>query len=354
MAAMEQVRGAAITLEQLIALNEEIAALARAGIPLEQGLSHLGQDMPGKLGRIATLIAARLQRGDAISDVFRECASDIPPVYRAVVEAGARSGRLAAALESAASSARRVADMRRVVVGAVLYPLLVFLLAWGLWVAFVGAVVPRFIPVFEDFNAYGLEVLKAIGVLSDTAVYWGLAVPAVVLLAAGAWWYSTVRGTIAEPRWAAILLGWLPWVGRVLRLQRTATFAEVLALLLEHQVPFDQGLVLAAEACGDPRIVRSARAAAAALQRGEPPQGFQGFPPLVQWMMVGGQQQGTMVGSLRHAALMYRKQASHQAALARTYLPVLVTLVLGGGVTALYVLLVMGPWIAMLKGLARP
>jgi len=354
---MEQSRGAAITLDHFIALNAEIGALARAGIPLEQGLSHLGRDMPGKLGKTAARIAARLERGDALSDVFREYSADIPPVYRAVVEAGARSGRLAAALESVADSARRIADMRRLVIGAIFYPLIVFLLAWGLWVAFVAGVVPRFIPVFEDFNAYGLGVLKAIGALSDTAIYWGPMVPAIILFAAGTWWYSTVRGAIAEPRLAAILLGCFPWIGRVLRLQRAAAFAEVLALLVEHQTPFDQGLRLAAEACGDPRIGRSARALAAALERGELPKdsrGFRGFPPLVQWMLAGSPQQGNMVGSLRHAARMYQKQASHQASVAGTYLPVVMTLVLGGSVTAAYVFLVMGPWIAMLQGLSRP
>ena len=35
-----------VTLDQLIALNDEIAALARAGVPLDQGLLHLGRDLP--------------------------------------------------------------------------------------------------------------------------------------------------------------------------------------------------------------------------------------------------------------------------------------------------------------------
>ncbi len=355
---MEQVRGVAITLEQLIALNEEIGALMRAGVPLEQGLSHLGQDMPGRLGKLAGEIAERLQRGEALSDVFRVYAAEIPPVYRAVVEAGARSGRLAAALESVAASAQRTADMRSLVAGAIAYPLLVFLLGWGLLVGFVAEIVPRFLPVFEGFDAYGLAVLEKIAVVGESVVYWGPAVPAVILLVAGTWWYQTARGAMAEPRLAALFLSWLPGVGRVLRLQRVATFVEILALLAENQVPLDQGLLLAADACGDSHIARSARAMAAAIARGEPLEsadgGFRDFPPLVQWMMVAGQQRGTLVASLRHAAEMYRNQASHRAAVVRIHLPVLMTVFLGGGVTVLYVMLLMGPWIAMLRGLARP
>ena len=43
-----------ITLDQLVALNDEIAALVRAGVPLDRGLRSLGEDLPGRLGRFAS------------------------------------------------------------------------------------------------------------------------------------------------------------------------------------------------------------------------------------------------------------------------------------------------------------
>ena len=46
-----------VTLDQLLALNDEMAALVRAGIPLEQGLTALGHEAPGKLGLLATRLA---------------------------------------------------------------------------------------------------------------------------------------------------------------------------------------------------------------------------------------------------------------------------------------------------------
>ena len=35
-----------VRLDQLIAFNDGIAAAARAGVPLDQGLLHLGRDLP--------------------------------------------------------------------------------------------------------------------------------------------------------------------------------------------------------------------------------------------------------------------------------------------------------------------
>ena len=45
-------RAGSITVEQLSALNEEIRALVRAGVPLERGLITAARDLGGRLGRI--------------------------------------------------------------------------------------------------------------------------------------------------------------------------------------------------------------------------------------------------------------------------------------------------------------
>ncbi len=55
-----------ITLDQLLALNEEIAALVRAGVPLDRGLLDAGGDVRGRLGRIAGVLARRLNRGEEL------------------------------------------------------------------------------------------------------------------------------------------------------------------------------------------------------------------------------------------------------------------------------------------------
>src|SRR4051794_24696798 len=57
-------RGAGrVTLDHLIALNDEIVALTRAGGPIEPGVLDLGSGVPGKLGRIAPALGARLGGG---------------------------------------------------------------------------------------------------------------------------------------------------------------------------------------------------------------------------------------------------------------------------------------------------
>src|SRR5580700_6763977 len=83
-----------IALDQLLALNEEIAALVRAGVPLDRGLLEAGRDVRGRLGRIAAVLGQRLGRGESLVDALDAERQSIPPLYRAVVEAGMRAGRL--------------------------------------------------------------------------------------------------------------------------------------------------------------------------------------------------------------------------------------------------------------------
>ena len=346
----------AITLDELIALNDEIAALVRAGVPLEKGLAALGSDMPGRLGKLTTAVAENMSRGQSLSQALADRSGGVPGVYRAVVTAGIRTGRLSSALEALAGSVRRLAETRRAIVAASLYPLLVFLLAWALFVAFVIVIVPGLEQLFRQIDPPGSTVLGQVGRWGGSVAYWGPAVPLVVVSLVVIWWYQSGRAGLVEPRLSSLLLGWLPWMGKMLRWARTATFAEVLALLVESRVPLDQAVVLAADGSGDRRIRRAAGELSAALARGETPDGRSagraGFPPLLVWLMSAGQRQGVLKEALRHAAEIYHRRSRRHADLARLVIPVAMTLIIGGGATLAFVLLVFGPWTSLLKTLA--
>jgi type II secretory pathway component PulF len=118
-----------LSLDQFIALNEEMAALTRAGVPLHRGLLDLGRDLPGGLGAMASKIGRRLEQGEPLEAIIADESHRFPPLYRAVMLAGIRSGNLAAALEGLAATARRAAEMRRMVAVAMLYPVFVLLTA---------------------------------------------------------------------------------------------------------------------------------------------------------------------------------------------------------------------------------
>src|SRR3954469_1955564 len=119
-------------LADFILLNEEIAGLVRARVPLESHLAQIGAELPGKAGELAERIGHRLKSGESLADAVRvECAT-MPAAYRATVVAGSQGGQLAGAIESVVDSASRIEQLRRITGVALLYPVMVSIVAVAL------------------------------------------------------------------------------------------------------------------------------------------------------------------------------------------------------------------------------
>ncbi len=345
-----------ISIEQLLALNEEIAALVRAGIPLDRGLLEAGRDVRGRLGRIAGALGRRLGQGESLVEALHAEERAIPPLYRAVVEAGTRAGRLPVALEGMARYVRGYAEARTAIGLALWYPLMVLVLAYGLFLGLVWLVVPRFIGAFDTLGLYVIAPLRWLGWLRGSVEYWWPLGPIALVILVLAWFNSGRTSGFRARLWNGLRL--FPWMSSMLADYEAANFAELLALLLEHQVPYPSALVLAAESTGDPRMIRGARQVAAGLERGEPAgtaleqADHAAFLPLLRWVLATGQVQGSLVNALENVADLYRKRAKFQAEKLYVFLPTLLLLLIGGAAALLYGLSLFVPLTNMLHELS--
>jgi len=350
--------GTPISLADFLALNDEIAALVRAGVPLESGLVGLGRDLPGGMGRIATALGERLNRGETLPLAIAAERTRFPTLYLAIVEAGVKSGRLAAALEGLGTTARRLAELRQAAGTALLYPAIVLLLAYAMFVGFVLKFAPAVGPAYESFGAPATSWLRWFAGLGTTAIYWGPAVPLVAVTAGCLWWWRSGSVLLLQPGWTGRFMGWIPGIKQLLAWSQAATFADVLALLVEQQVPLADGIVLAAESTGSRALARHGEQMAAALRRGDSADrcltSAPGFPPLLGWLMVSGHDRGLLVNALKHAAAGYHQRARQRADLARIFLPILLTVGVGGSAVLAYALVVFLPWISLLNRLGEP
>jgi type II secretory pathway component PulF len=345
-----------ITLDQLLALNEEIAALVRAGIPLDRGLLEAGRDVRGRLGRIAGVLGRRLNRGEDLPAALEAESRAIPPLYRAVVEAGARAGRLPVALEGMTRYIRGVADARRSIGMALWYPGLVVCMAYGLFVGLVFLVVPRFASAAESLGLATSRPLRWLEWASDTVVYWWPIGPIVLVVLAVAWVRSGTTAGLQGGAWGGLRR--LPWMGPLVADHEAANFAELLALLLENRVPYPSALILAGDATGAPGLAAGVRQAAEALDRGEPTAAAVGaagpgaFPPMLRWTLATGQTQGSLGAALDHLGGFYRKRARHRADQIAVFLPVVLTIGIGAAAAGFYGLSLFMPLIEVLNGLS--
>jgi type II secretory pathway component PulF len=352
---LEQRGAGSITIDQLLALNAEIAALVRAGVPLERGLVIAGRDLRGRLGRIATALSQRLSRGESLSQALEGEGKAIPPLYRAVVEAGARSGQLPIALEGLARYVRGYNEARDAIGLALWYPLIVLSLAYFLFVAMVGLIVPKFVGAFDSLELTVPAPLRWMSQLGEYVPYWWPVGPVFLVVLVFAW----IR-TGAAARFGARSWNWLrlfPWMKSILANYETANFSELLALLLKHQVPYGSALILAAESTGNPRLTQGARQLAAAIGRGESTATALGsidrgmFLPMMRWVLATGEQQGSLVTALHNLADVYRRRAHYQAEKLAVFLPTILMIAIGASATLFYCLALFVPLANMLRQL---
>jgi general secretion pathway protein F len=358
---------ATVTLDDLIALNDEMLALVRAGVPLGQGLAEVGHDVRGSLARTTATLAARLERGESLPQALAATGGLFPPLYRAIVEAGIKSGRLSAALETTSALMRRMADLRRLVLLAMVYPLIVFFVGYGLFMLFVLKILPTLLSASP--TPHPPAIVRTLAGLHNGVEWWGPILPTIVLTAAILWWLRSRQALVLQSGGAARVFGWTPSFRKLLAESRAASFADMLALLVEHQTPLGEAVVLAAEATGDPRLTLAAKQLAADISAGAAPKGTVPFcsadsakgdsplaeiPPLLRWLIATGGSQATFAAALRDAADTYRRRAIRRADWLRLYLPMLLTLGIGGTVVVLYALSLFVPWTSMLYQLTQP
>jgi general secretion pathway protein F len=344
--------------EELSALNDEIIALVRAGDPLDRGLLRAGEDLPGGLSRITRALGERLERGEGLHEALEAERATIPPLYRAIVEAGARSGRLPSALEALGRYVRGYSEARTAIGVALWYPIVVMTLAYLLFLGLVIEVIPRFIGAFESLGLRVIAPLRWLEWIGELAPYWWPIGPALLVLLGIAWWRSGVAATFQSSSWSLVRL--FPWMGSLLSDYESANFTELLALLLDHRVPYPQALKLAAESTGNSAMINGAQHIAKAVERGEPVARavaavpVESFRPFLRWSLATGQDQGSLVESLRNLAPMYRKRGAFQAEKLQVFLPTLLMLAIGGSATLLYGLALFVPLSTMLTSLATP
>ena len=359
MSTMDRCVGSALSLESIVAFNDELEALVRAGVPLERGLLAASADYRGRLGRAIRGTADRLAAGEALPDAVTQSAQAMPEVYRALITAGVRSGRLAESLQGMSRIGQAAIEARRTVVLAFLYPLIVLGLAYTLFLFCLVEVLPRFVTASAELGIHESVVTQVGQWLVKSVLVWGPIPPLILIGCLLAWRWSGRARTLDGGGWLVTRVDRLPLIGRMIRSYRAANFADLLAHLIDHEVPLDQAVRLAGNAAGNGPWRDAATHLADQLASGElaaiaSAQPSELLPPLVVWMLTSGSRQDSLTSGLRHLATSYRRTADRQATAFRIVLPGLMILTLGAGAVLAYALLLFVPLSQLWNGLASP
>jgi general secretion pathway protein F len=303
-----------------------------AGLPLERALTALAEEAETPRQReLLAHLKSEVNGGSTFARALATAPREFDDVYRAVVAAGEQSGALGAVLERLAEDLEQRQALRAKVVGAMLYPAVVCVVALVIVVVLVTYVVPQIAGVFSSSKRALPVLTTAMLGISAFARQWGWLVVAVLGLALASLALAR-RGAAFRERTDALLLR-LPLAGRLVRGYNAARFAGTLAMLAGAGVPILKALQAAAETLGNRALRTDALDALVQVREGAPLASALAAKPRLPGLLAMfarlGEQTGQLPAMLGRAAAQLSAEVQRRALALATLLEPLLIVAMG-------------------------
>ena len=313
--------------------------------PIEEALRTIAlqADRPA-VRRVLDGVHAGVMEGRRLADAMALQGRAFPPLYRAMVSAGETSGALESILERLADGLERDQIVRGKVITALVYPIVLAVVALGVIGAMMTFVVPRVVDQFDSMNQTLPLLTRLVIGVSDLMRDWGWLL-ALVIVAGGLVGAALLRNPAMRLRADTALLR-LPLVGRLTRDLHGARMARTLSTMIAAGLPVLEGLTITGRTVSNRRLrlatetmadaVREGGGLSAAMRRADV------FPPILVYMTASGESSGRLEPMLERAADYLEREFSTFTAVMLSLLEPAIIVVMGG-VVALIVLSILLP-----------
>lgn len=328
-----------------ILFNQELATLLKAGLPLVQSLDILRKRVKIPLFKsVLNDVYEKVRSGTALSDAFEAHGDLFNGVYTASLLAGEKSGSLEQVLRRWVHHTKIMAAVRARTISALIYPVILMLLAAVLVGGIVFKVVPQFAEFFDQMG-HGAELPLPTRILvgiSTTLVHqlWLIAIVAAAVVLATA---AFLRQKGSKRRIDALILR-TPFAGTLARKFATAQVARTVATLLSGGIPLVNAVETASKAIGNQAVAADLAEVSRQVREGS---GFgvalakhATFPDVAIEMVEVGESTGALAEMLNSVADFYDEEnettLTRFAGLVEPVLLIVMGAVIAGLVLALY------------------
>ena len=333
----------------LALLTRQLASLVQSGMPLEQALVAVSEQSDDDAAtKLVLAVRSHVVAGESLPAALSRFPRTFTPLYRGLIAAGTETGRLSEVLARLAEYLDARLALRQKFVTALIYPVLVTLIAIGVIAVLVTYVVPQVVAVYQQSRQTLPLLTQALIATSSffraTGALWLTAFVAAVVAFAVARRRERMRAKID-----AMLLR-VPGIGRLAAGLDTARYASTLAILVGSGAPLLRSLDAAADVVRMIPLSSAARRASVLVREGvslsRALKEQKAFPPVLIHLIANGEQSGALAPMLVRAAAELEREAERRLTwLAALIQPTLIVVM--GGIVLVLVLAVMLPIVTM-------
>lgn len=310
--------------------SRELLALLHSGLALVEALQTLNEkEARPEARKVLGGVLKHLYEGESFSTAIGHFPDAFPPLYVATVRAAERTSDLPQALARYVAYQAQVEAVRKKVISASIYPVLLLIVGGLVALFLLGFVTPRFASIYADNLdrlPWASRVLMQWGGLVEAhAVNAGLLI--LVLLGGAAYAASRpgVRAYVARQLWR------LPGLGEPLRVFQLTRFYRTVGMLLSGGIP----VVTALEMAGgllQPELRLRLASAAAGIREGQPLSQAMAraglVTPVALRMLQVGEKSGRMGEMMESIATFHEEETSRFVEwFTRLFEPILMALI---------------------------
>jgi type IV pilus assembly protein PilC len=239
-----------VSQKQLCTFTRQFSVLQDAGLPVLRSLRILKNQMkPGVLKNALIDVVDDVESGSALSEALARHPKVFDRLYVNMVRAGEVGGALEVILRRLAEFKEKAQSLKRKVIGAMIYPVVVILAAIGILSFIMIAIVPKFKEIFAAFEMKLPAMTQTLLDISDFMKNYFWIMPLVLI-----GWIIFCR-LLRLMYWGRYVLDWVwlhvPIIGGILEKTIVARTMRTLGTLVSSGVPILEALSIVKETAGN-------------------------------------------------------------------------------------------------------
>ena len=283
----------------------QLASLLQAAMPIDEALQTIATHSHKKhVKKTIQQVRSSVTEGKSLASSLQLNTKGLPPYFIATVEAGERSAKLGYILENLADEIQQQESFKKKISTALIYPLLISLVALTVVVSLLLFVVPQIVTVFDSMNQVLPPLTIVIIELSNfLTTYIEIIIAALIAIVIGV--KIALRQQVTKTKIQKVMSRF-PIVGKIMVNSNAVRFSRTLALLHDSGTPILTALKNTAESLsylpmkeGVLRATEKVRAGSTLFKSLE---SQNVLPPMTLYMLASGEKSAQLSEMLNKAA----------------------------------------------------
>lgn len=294
--------------KDIVLFSRQLSIMFKSGVPIVESLKSIAKQTNKKFFREEILeIAKKVEEGNSLSQALSVFPKLFAPFYIGMVKSGEVSGRLPEVLEYLAEHLEKEYEFNNKIISAMIYPVFVLFVFFGVLFFMTIFVIPRIGDIFEGMDLpFATRIVMK---FSDFLInqWWVLLTLLIALIFSFTQFIKSKKG---KKTFEGIIFK-IPLLGDFVKKINLVRIAENFSTLIAGGLPIVQAIEVTANIVGSETYKEAMAEVKEGVRRGELISSIlsrypEYFPSLFIQMIVVGEKTGNIDSSLKNVVLFYQ------------------------------------------------